>query len=318
MLKNFKKKLKHMRYIDKYRKHVKAHALNVLFLKDCYSDDIHNPIPSPANPDGSFADFKKTEYRGDGANGWKNLLLEEQTFSDCARCCYCMRKLNPKNGKINYEHIIPRSLSGIKGQTQYDYYSYHAPALHEHVMMADEFVAKTFTSIADIEKEVKMPHTTALSNLVVACNGKRNTFASTGCCCNGNREDDKIMPIMLMPNANTDVNYDTNGILTISCNDGSLNKIIDELNDTTLQEIRSIWYHLSRIEKDLTNALNMPILERINWFKEGYATTNFATLPTNVKRYIGALTASDSDTYWELLLAYDWFYFYPDYAKQRN
>ena len=301
-----------MRYIDKYRMHSSAHALNVRFLKFLYRKNIANPEPSPADSERSFKSFKR--YKND----WIPLLLQEQLYEGASRCCFCMRKLVDSAGLINIEHVIPKSLSGLEGQTQYAYYSTFAPALRDHIMMADDFGRKTFNELNDINNESHLPHTIGLSNLVAACNGKRNSFNTIGCCCNWLRSSDKIMPIMLMPNADTDVKYDANGILTISCNDGSLNKIIDELNDTTLQEIRSIWYHLSRVEKDLTDALNMPILERINWFKEGYATTNFATLPTNVKRYIGALTARDSDTYWELLLAYDWFYFYPSYAKQRN
>lgn len=310
-----------MRYIDKYRMHTEAHALNVLFLKDCYAGDILNPIPSPANADRSYTDFKKPQYR-DGVNGWKELLLTEQLVNNSPRCCYCMRKLNPSAGKINYEHVIPKSLSGVGGQTQYSYYSSHAPALYEHVMMADEFVAKTFTSITDIETETKIPHTTALSNLIVACNGKRNTFASTGCCCNGNREDDRIMPIMLMQNADTDVMYDANGIMSIACDDGTLKNITKDLNDTTLQEIRSIWYHLSRVNKDLTQAYTMPMKERIEWFKAAYLTSNFATLSDEIKKYTSYLEkdcfGKSPDTYWHLLLAYDWFYYYPGYAKQRN
>lgn len=310
-----------MRYIDKYRMHTAAHALNVLFLQDCYSGDIHNPIPSPANPDSSYDDFKKAKYR-DGEYGWKNLLLAEQDVEKTPRCCYCMRKLNPQTGKINYEHIIPRSLSGIEGQTQYDYYSSHAPALRDHVMIANDFMEKSFVTTEDIGKEPRMPHTTALSNLVVACNGKRETFASTGCCCNGNRQDDKIMPIMLMPNADTDVVYDANGILIISCDDGTLKNITEELNDTTLQEIRSIWYHLSRVKKDLSHAVTMPIKERIEWFKTAYSTSDFTTLSEKIKKYTSYLdkdsSDKDSDTYWKLLLSYDWFYYYPAYAKQRN
>ena len=133
-----------MRYIDKYRMHSAAHAINVNFLKDCYADDIHTPLPSPANPKSSYEDFKKPNYR-DGVSGWKNLLLEEQNSEGHPRCCYCMRRLNPSASKINYEHIIPRSLSGAEGQAQYTYYSSHAPALRDYVIMADEFEKKSLS-----------------------------------------------------------------------------------------------------------------------------------------------------------------------------
>ena len=305
-----------MRYIDKYRMHAAAHDINVKFLKDCYADDIHTPLPSPANSKSSYEDFKKPKYR-DGVSGWKNLLLEEQTSEGHPRCCYCMRRLNPSASKINYEHIIPRSLSGTEGQEQYAYYSSHAPALHAHVIMADEFEKKSFASTNAIEGEDKMPHITALSNLAVACNGTRDTFNTTGCCCNGNRKDNKILPIMLMEQACTEVKYDQNGIMSISCNDGTLSQMIDELNSDTFKEIRSVWYHLSRVSKDISNALTMPMKERIEWFKSAYSTTNFATLKTEVRRYSGFGEKDNADTYWKLLLAYDWFYYYPNYAKQR-
>lgn len=305
-----------MRYIDKYRMHAAARAINVRFLQDCYRNDINNPIPSPAHPKLSYDDFKKSSYR-DGVSGWKNLLLEEQKSEGHARCCYCMRRLNPSKGKMNYEHIIPRSLSGADGQAQYRYYSSKAQALRDHVIMADDFVTKTFNAVSDINNEIRMPHITGLSNLVVACNGKRDSCVTTGCCCNGNREDDKIMPIMLMQNADTDVKYDENGILTISCNDGTLDKIIKELNEITLQEIRSVWYHLSRVNKDVAHAETMPKIERANWFKEAYKKSSFIDIPEEAKRYSCVLDNTEADTYWHLLLAYDWFYYYPGYARQR-
>lgn len=218
---------------------------------------------------------------------------------------------------MNYEHIIPRSLSGADGQAQYTYYSSKAQALRDHVIMADDFVTKTFNAVSDINNEIRMPHITGLSNLVVACNGKRDSWVTTGCCCNGNREDDKIMPIMLMQNADTDVKYDENGILTISCNDGTLDKIIKELNEITLQEIRSVWYHLSRVNKDVAHAETMPKIERANWFKEAYKKSSFIDIPEEAKRYSCVLDNTEADTYWHLLLAYDWFYYYPGYARQR-
>lgn len=307
-----------MRYIDKYRMHDEAHAINVQFLKDCYSGDVSNPYPSPASPDSSYDNFKKAEYR-DGANGWKNLLLAEQTVHDCPRCCYCMRRLNPSAGRINYEHVVPRTLRGADGKEQFRYYASHAPALNDHIMLADEFVAKQFQNVDDIANEERMPHTTGLSNLLVACNGKRNTFVSVGCCCNWSRSDNKIMPLMLMDNVDSDVKYDQNGIMSISksSDDGTLDIINKELNDETLQEIRSVWYHLSRVAKDVDSAASMSKIERINWFKAAYNVSDFTLLPDNIKRYSGIVFPSD-DTYWNLLLAYDWFYYYPGYAIQRN
>ena len=35
-------------------------------------------------------------------------------------------------------------------------------------------------------------------------------------------------------------------------------------------------------------------------------------------KYTSYLEKGNADTYWHLLLAYDWFYYYPGYAKQRN
>lgn len=297
-----------MRYIDKYRMHASAHALNIRYLKYVYRQDVSNPIPSPADGNRSFKSFKR--YQAD----WKPLLLQEQLFDGASRCCYCMRKLESAKGLTNVEHVIPKTLPN---SGDYAYYASYAPALRDHVIMADVFVAKSFTNVNDIDNEAMMPHTIGLSNLVVACNGKRDSWVTIGCCCNGNRKNDKIMPIMLMQNADTDVNYDANGILTIAGNDGTLDKIIKELNETTLQEIRSVWYHLSKVRKDISNALTMPMKERIEWFKSAYSTSNFTTLKTEVRRYSGFGEKDNADTYWKLLLAYDWFYYYPGYARQR-
>lgn len=300
-----------MRYIDKYRKHHDALALNVRYLKSVYGRNLAHPDPSPAEAGRSFKSFKRY------MNDWKPLLLEEQMSDGASRCCYCMRRLNDSKGTTNIEHVIPKSLSGRDGQAQYAYYAYYAPALRDHVMMADEFVQKNFTAVDDLDHETHMPHTTALSNLVVACNGTRDTFRSVGCCCNATHDCNIIMPVMLMKEADTDVKYDANGIVTISCNDGNLDAIINDLNADTLKEIRSVWYHLSRVEMDMNQVESMTKAERVNWFKKAYETDDFTTLPDEVKRYSSVLDKSNEDTYWKLLLAYDWFYYYPGYARQR-
>lgn len=302
-----------MKYIDKYKLHACAHAINIDFLQKNYDNQNKQLKPYLSNPKKAFKSFKSCK---NGQKGWKNLLLKEQLFEGASRCCYCMRKLDNTISKINIEHVIPKSLHGEEGKKQYIYYSSKAPAIKDHVEMTDIFLCKNFTSKKDLKKEKKMPHVIALSNLTVACNGKRDTFDSIGCCCNWSRGNQKIMPIFLMEQAETDVKYDANGILTITSDDGTLTGIINDLNETTLQEIRSVWYHLSKIQKDISNAESMNIADRIVWFKSAYSTDDFTSLPEYVQRYVGNIATGD-DTYWHLLLAYDWFYYYPGYASQR-
>lgn len=313
-----------MRYIDKYQWHAEAHAINVRFLRDCYAADIAHPIPSPEDAKRSYDDFKKADYR-DGTKGWKSLLLREQTTAGAPRCCYCMRRLNESAGWINYEHVIPRTLKSQSGEAQYQYYSQHAPALRDFVLLADEFCRMPLSTVDELEQRDKMPHTTALANLLAACNGVRERKLSRGCCCNGARGDHQLLPIMLMPGAESMIKYDANGlVILLHPVDDTWRTTLQELNSDTLMEIRSVWFHLSRVRRDLTNAVNIPLLERIEWFKAAYATDNFATLPPTVKKFVSIVFAEvgeggqDKDEYWRLLMAYDWFYDYPGYASQRE
>lgn len=227
-----------MKFIDKRRFHDREHSINVRFLKDCYTQDITNPLPSPDNPKRSFDDFKKDVYRGGkrGIDGWLDLLLEEQ---EC-RCCYCMKKLDSLNlSKINIEHVIPRSLNGDNGRSEYNYYTSKSEILHDYVMMSDEFAQKVFTNTDDIDREEKMPHITALANLLAACNGKQNFIHTKMCCCNNHRGDKRILPLMLMSQDDNAVIYDKNGLIIINEDDGTLkDTIIRDLNDKTLQDIR--------------------------------------------------------------------------------
>lgn len=313
-----------MKYIDKERYHDEAHAINVRFLKDCY-EDLDNPYPSPKDPS-LFDDFSKPDYAYGKGNtpGWRPLLHKEQD----GRCCYCMRRLSEERTKANYEHVIPRSLRGEQGREEYAYYTKHAPALQKYVALADVFAEKKFASKEDLEQEEKMPHTIALANLLAACNGVRDSEYSRGCCCNHDRSDGRILPIMLMEDAADRVRYDENGILSIVGQDASWKKIIDELNDKTLQEIRSIWYHISRTTyrpeniRALYEEQDMLTRSRglIELFKQAYGKDNFKDIPQEVQRY-APLTRPDAPEesapyfYLSTLLAYDWFY---DYYRGEN
>lgn len=301
-----------MKYIDKERYHDEAHAINVRFLKDCY-EDLDNPYPSPKDSS-LFDDFSKPDYaygKGD-TPGWRPLLHKEQD----GRCCYCMRRLSEERTKANYEHVIPRSLRGEQGQEEYAYYTEHAPALRDFVEMADVFAEKKFASKEDLEQEEKMPHTIALANLLAACNGVRDSEYSRGCCCNHDRSDGRILPIMLMGDAADRVRYDENGILSIVGGEASWGKIIDELNNETLQEIRSIWYHISQTGytpeaiRTLYEGSNEKarLGELIELFKNAYGMDDLKKLPKGVQKYV-PLDISAS-FYPKTLLAYDWFYAY--------
>ena len=318
-----------MKYIDKYSRHEEAHDFNVRYLKDCYSGDIHSPIPR-LDQDQAFEGFKNPKY-ADGEPGWRQLLYKEQD----GRCCYCMRRLSEEKGTVNYEHVIPCSLEGKRGQEEYAYYAEQAPALRDFVEMADVFAEKfrilsmrEFASVDDLDRQEKMPHTIALANLLAACNGKRNQEHSRGCCCNHSRSDDRILPVMLMKDAVHRVQYDKNGILSIVGGESSWKKIIDELNDKTLQEIRSIWYHISRTTyrpeniRALYEEQDMLTRSRglIELFKQAYGKDNFRDIPQEVQRY-APLTRPDAPEesapyfYLSTLLAYDWFY---DYYRGRK
>lgn len=301
-----------MKYIDKERYHDEAHAINVRFLKDCY-EDLDNPYPSPKDSS-LFDDFSKPDYaygKGD-TPGWRPLLHKEQD----GRCCYCMRRLSEERTKANYEHVIPRSLRGEQGQEEYAYYTEHAPALRDFVEMADVFAEKKFASKEDLEQEEKMPHTIALANLLAACNGVRDSEYSRGCCCNHDRSDGRILPIMLMGDAADRVRYDENGILSIVGGEASWGKIIDGLNNETLQEIRSIWYHISQTGytpeaiRTLYEGSNEKarLGELIELFKNAYGMDDLKKLPKGVQKYV-PLDISAS-FYPKTLLAYDWFYAY--------
>lgn len=307
-----------MMYIDKYSKHKETHAVNIRFLKDCYKADVAKPLPDPNNCVSSYKDFKKSLYR-DGNSGWQNLLFEEQRSYGESRCCYCMRKLSREAGKVNFEHVIPRSLSRKSEQEQaieYKYYTDHAPALRDYVVMAYEFAKKRFNSIDDIENESKIPHITGLANLVVACNGQKSKGLKNGCYCNGSRGDRRIMPIMLMEKAESLVKYDRNGLLAIDCKDDTLGPIVDELNMDTLQEIRAVWAQLSCVKIDVALAHIMSQQARAIWFKCAYRKNDFTKIPDVAKKY--CCLGSEEDFYWKLLLTYDWFYHYPGYAKFRK
>ena len=293
-----------MKYIDKYRFAGEAHAVNVLYLQDCYQGAGYPMIPK-VDTKQSFDDFKKSKYRYGNASvrGWENLLMDEQE----GRCCYCMRTLTPQ--KLNIEHVVPKSLSGARGATEYRLYAAHAPAIRDYVMIADQFAQKSFATQADIDNEQRMPHITAEANLLAACNGKWGK-PETGCCCNNNRQDAFVVPLMLMKECHERVDYDENGLVSVLPQEPTLKTIIMELNDELYTQVRRIWYKISgtTYSLDEVNAAK-GYVERVVILKTAFGVANFENdLPESIKKFAGWLENPQSSLYWDLLLSYDWFY----------
>ena len=329
-----------MKYIDKYSRHKEAHDFNVQFLKF-----LREQGSSSLNGRNAFEKFKEKYGRRNDSRGWRHLLYEEQD----GRCCYCMRRLSDKKGEVSYEHVIPCSLKGELGQKEYAYYAEQAPALRDFVEMEDVFAEREFVSVEDWDRQEKMPHTIALANLLAACNGKRELRSDDaaaegmrqidecGCYFNNYRSNDRILPVMLMEDV--EAVYIPNGNLTfpefMTDNEESsvydepydelLKKIVDRtdgLNHKTLQEVRSIWYHISRTAyrpEDIQSIYKLPdkmkrSRELIKIFKEAYRGKGKdleEEPPDEVLKYaLIPKKGRTKDFYLSTLLAYDWFYDY--------
>ena len=81
--------------------HAAAHDINVRFLKDCYADDIHTPLPSPANSKSSFACFKHIS----AYSGSLSLNIIEQDAKDAAASDTTEMIINKIQGNTKTENV---------------------------------------------------------------------------------------------------------------------------------------------------------------------------------------------------------------------
>ena len=87
--------------------------------------------------------------------------------------------------------------------------------------------------------------------------------------------------------------------------DNSWDMVLKKLNGDTFQQIRSIWFHLSRTDYTVEQIMRMSnIAERIRLFKNAYNINNFESLDIEIQKYSGI----ESNTYWDILMSFDWFY----------
>lgn len=286
-----------MIHVDKSAFRKEGREINVTFLRDCFNEDESRFIPDIATPE-AFADYRKKVY----LNRWLPLLLEEQS----GHCCYCMRSVGMKS-RINIEHVIPKACD----EAAFNRYTADAPVLGRDVMPAQEFKKLPFRTQDDIESSPLMPHTIAHTNLLVACNGIRNTRPEW-CCCNNLRHNDYLKPLMLVKGGESLVMYDVNGLMSIQPPEPSWKNILEELNSETYQEIRIVWRHIACNTSLTLNAIQQlqSLLDRINLFKEAFGMDNFLDIAENYQRYAGELKQDGNMFYWNLLMSYSWFFTY--------
>ena len=282
-----------MQYIDKYKLHDQGHSINVHFLQSCWNEEEGRMYPDIANANALYDEYKKTVFR----DKWLPVILDEQQ----GRCCYCMRKIDTSS--LNIEHVVPRSTKGIEGHEDFKTYANAAPAIQDHVSLCEDF--PSIGSKEEITAMAKMPHSIAHSNLLASCKGVSGIEKEGVCCCNQARGDSYLTPLMLMQNGVANVTYSKNGFMYLVKEDKSWTTVINKLNSDSFLQIRSVWFHFSRTNYSVEQITAISgIVERINLFKTAYNINNFESLDIEIQKYSGI----DSSTYWEILMAFDWFY----------
>lgn len=271
------------------------------FLVDCLTEQ--GEYYPPVDKIESYTCFCKKEYR----SSWEPELLSEQDY----RCCYCMQRI--EHGKISVEHIIPESFDGLDDEEEYSFYVQHSSILKNHVELAKVF-AKRAISTETIINTGKLPHIVAYANLLAACKGVGG-FCEEGCCCNNYRGNLRILPLPLMQNVEDFVEYDEDGTISIKY---TLDKEMSaktisnlHLNDSTLKEIRSIWYRASKLAYSFEEIASFNPMARRNFFCQIFQCKDLTTISENYQKYINP----GNDTYWTVFLRYDWFL---GYYRRKN
>ncbi|MGL5635556.1 MAG: hypothetical protein ACRDD0_01595 [Bacteroidales bacterium] len=224
--------------------------------------------------------FTATNYK----NQLRDVLIDEQN----ALCCYCMRRLF-KDETTTLEHIIPKS----SDQDQLNSYKADYPNFFNEVVHLDLFV--------DTSPFPPYPHSVAYQNLSASCNGILEGGDDSSCCCNNKRGNKVIYPLFLDPNIAISIKYTKLGIIISSPNNPTFEKTITnlDLNYRTLVEIRFLW---SAIANKLPDREVFNNKREIS--KSVFETDLLSEITEPYKKYF------TNEYYWNLLLSYDWFYFY--------
>ncbi len=289
-----------MIFIDKSLREEDGRAINIRFLKDYFdAGTLRFSIPLDKSAYGIYA--TDARYRDE----WRKILCEEQSHL----CCYCMRRISLDG--FSAEHIVPQSLKGEADRPEYLRYVSGpdaAPNITRCVEYSDDTETRAYTSAADIDALSKMPHVIAHQNLLAACKGIRGSEIN-GCCCNNERGRDFLVPYMLIPGGSARFKYDVNGIISMSPEERSWNKMIKTLNGATFQTIRRIWYMIARNTRFREDHFDYTTseLQRMNILKTAFKEDNFLKIPEKYKTFAGKIMGNGNDYTWRLLVDYSWF-----------
>lgn len=231
------------------------------------------------------------------------------------------------SGNVALEHIIPESFNSCQDpEEEFAYYAGYAPVLSDNVELSDKFSEHDFNTKEEIKDISKYPHLISYVNIVASCHGIIDKKDGTSCFCNHPRGNKRIIPLMLMESTPQTVSYNQLGIIHIDLSSiaekketeraEETGKTIDalQLNNDTLQEIRVLWYKISRTPKTIDEIVSITHpKDRIGLLKEIFLTDDYTTLEQKWKKYAPipqSDNTSQSAAYWELFVKYEWFYNY--------
>lgn len=305
-----------MRYIDKTLNLEEGNSYSSDFLCESFNEDDKCFYPTISSKQ-AYENFSNKKYRyGDKSHrGFEPLLVEEQKNY----CCYCMGKIESHN--VTLEHIIPESFDVNQNpNNEFAYYTGYAPILSLNVELASTFTKKQFFTKEDIKKIEKYPHLISYVNIAASCHGIIDKKDGTSCFCNNPRGNKRIIPLMLMENSPSIVTYNQLGIININLKKEEAESTIKalQLNNDTLQEIRMLWYKISRTSRTVMDVISISSLkDKIILFKEIFNTNDYTTLEDKWKSYVPVPQLNNIDqsetVYWNLFIKYEWFY---EYYKQ--
>lgn len=310
-----------MEYIDKYNQLEEGNSYSLDYLCDSFDEEKQNFIPGIDSKQ-AYKDFSKKKYRygeglGDGRKGLEPLLVNEQNN----RCCYCMGRI--ESHKVTIEHIIPESFKGLNEQEEFDFYTKQAPVLAENVELANQFATRKFASKEEVRQIDKLPHLIAYVNLAASCRGIIGEKGKS-CFCNNPRGNKRIIPLMLKSDTSNSVWYTEQGLfVTMGYDKKTMDNTIEALglNHKTLQQVRELWYRVSRTEKSVEDVLRITTIKaKMALITTLFGVTNYTQVDEQwqtyapVPKYDKDKTKEElEDTptpYWDLFTKYDWFYAY--------